>query len=49
MGHKVQKVRGNVSDGNDAAGVFLYRDPSLAPLLDMRRRFEGGFVMFLMP
>ena len=37
-GHKVRKARGNVSDVDDAAGVFLYRD-SIAPLLDMRRKF----------
>ena len=40
-GHKVRKVRGNVSDANDDAGVFLYRDSSIAPLLDMRRRFKA--------
>ena len=38
-GHKVRKARGNVSDVNDDAGVFLCRDSSsFAPLLDMRRR-----------
>ena len=26
---------------HDAAGVFLYRDASLAPLLDMSRRFKA--------
>ena len=40
-GHKVKKARGNVSDVDDAAGVFLYRDSSIAPLLDMRRRFSA--------
>ena len=25
----------------DAADVFLYRDSSIAPLLDMRRRFKA--------
>ena len=30
-GHKVRKARGNVSDVGDAAGVFLYRDSSIAP------------------
>ena len=39
-GHKVRKARGNVSVVDDAAGVFLYRDSSIAPLLDMRRRFK---------
>ena len=40
-GHRVRKARGNVSDVNDEAGVFLCRDSSLAPLLDMRRRFKA--------
>ena len=39
-GRKVRKARCNVSDANDAAGVFLYRHSSIAPLLDMRRRFR---------
>ena len=30
-GHKVRKVRDNVSDVVDGAGVFLYRDSSIAP------------------
>ena len=33
FGHNVKKARGNVSDVDDAAGVFLYRDSSIAPLL----------------
>ena len=33
-GQKVRKVR-------DAADVFLYRDSSVAPLLDVRRRFKA--------
>ena len=40
-GHKVRKARGNVADVHDAADVFLYRDSSIAPLLDMRRRFKA--------
>ena len=40
-GHPVRKARGNVADVRDAAGVFLYRDASLAPLLDMWRRFKA--------
>ena len=40
-GHLVRKARGNVADVHDAADVFLYRDASLAPLLDMRRRFKA--------
>ena len=40
-GHPVRKARGSVVDVHDAADVFLYRDASLAPLLDMRRRFKA--------
>ena len=40
-GHKVRKARGNASDVHDAVAVFLYRDSSIAPLLDMRRRFKA--------
>ena len=40
-GHKVRKVRDNVSDVVDGAGVFLYRDSSIAPLLDLRRRLKA--------
>ena len=40
-GHRVRKARANVADALDAADVFLYRDPSVAPLLDMRRRFKA--------
>ena len=38
---RLGKARGNVSDVGDAAGVFLYRDSSIARLLDMRRRFSA--------
>ena len=31
------KARGYAADAHDAADVFLYRDSSIAPLLDMRR------------
>ena len=34
-------ARGNAADAVDAADVFLYRDSSVAPLLDMRRRFKA--------
>ena len=34
-GHKVRKARGNAAD------VFVYRDSSIAPILDMRRRLEA--------
>ena len=40
-GHKVRKARGFAVDAHDAADVFLYRDSSIAPLLDMRRRFKA--------
>ena len=40
-GHQVRKARGNAADAHDAADVFLYRDPSGAPLLDVRRRFKA--------
>ena len=40
-GPPVRKARGNVADAHDAADVFLYRDSSFAPLLDMRRRFKA--------
>ena len=44
-GHKVRKARGNASDVHDAAGVFLYRDSSIAPVLDVRRRFKAVMVV----
>ena len=40
-GHPVRKARGNIADVHDAADIFLYRDASIAPLLDMRRRFKA--------
>ena len=40
-GHKVRKVRDDAADVHDAADIFLYRDSSSAPLLDMRRRFKA--------
>ena len=40
-GHKVRKARGNAADALDAADVFENRDSSVAPLLDMRRRFKA--------
>ena len=36
----VRRARANAADALDAADVFLYRDLSVAPLLDMRRRFK---------
>ena len=40
-GPRVRRARANAADAVDAADVFLYRDSSLAPLLDMRRRFKA--------
>ena len=37
----VRRARANAADVFDAADIFLYRDFSLAPLLDMRRRFKA--------
>ena len=40
-GKKVRKVRCGAVDVHDAADVFLYRDSSISPLLDMRRRLKA--------
>ena len=40
-GHPVRKARTTVADVHDAADVFLYRDTSIAPLLDLRRWFKA--------
>ena len=40
-GHWVRRARANAADALDAADIFLYRDFSIAPLLDMRRRFKA--------
>ena len=40
-GHKVRKARGYAADARGAADVFLYRDSSIAPLLDLRRRLKA--------
>ena len=40
-GHWVRRARANAADALDAADVFQYRDFSIAPLLDMRRRFKA--------
>ena len=40
-GHKMRKARGSAVDADDAADIFLYRDSSIAYLLDMRRRFQA--------
>ena len=40
-GPMVKRARANAADAVDAADVFLYQDSSVAPLLDMRRRFKA--------
>ena len=40
-GHEVRKARGNAADAVDCDDVFLYCDSSIAPLRDMRRRFNA--------
>ena len=35
---KVRKAHGNASDVHEAGDVFMYRDSSIAPSLDLRRR-----------
>ena len=40
-GYQVRKVRCNAVDVHDADDVFLYRDSSIYPLLDMWRRFKA--------
>ena len=40
-GHKVRKARGSAADARDAADVCMYRDSSIAPLHDVRRRFKA--------
>ena len=37
----VRTARASAADALDAADIFLYRDLSLPPLLDMRRRFKA--------
>ena len=37
----VRRARANAADAHDADDIFLFRDFSLAPLLDMRRRFKA--------
>ena len=37
----VRRARANAADALDAADIFLYRDFSIAPVLDMRRLFKA--------
>ena len=39
-GHKIRKARGYAADAHDA-DVFLYRDSSISPLHDLRRRLKA--------
>ena len=41
LGPKVHKARSNIVDAHDAGDVFMYRDSSVALLLDLRRRFKA--------
>ena len=41
----MKKARGNAAVALDAADVFLHRDSSIAPLLDMRSRFKAVMVV----
>ena len=38
---KVRKARGNVADAHEAGDVFMSRDSSIVPLLDLRRRLKA--------
>ena len=40
-GPVVRKARGGIGDAHDAGCVFLYRDSSVAPLVDLRRRIKA--------
>ena len=40
-GPRVRRARADVADALDTSDVFLYCDSSVAPLLDMRRRFKA--------
>ena len=40
-GPRVRRARADIADALDASDVFLYCDSSIAPLLDMRRRFKA--------
>ena len=40
-GLKVRKARNNAADAHEGGDVFMYRDSSAAPLLDLRRRFRA--------
>ena len=39
-GPKVRKVRGSAVDPADSGDIYLYRDSSIAHLMDLRRRLK---------
>ena len=43
----MKKARGNAADAHDVADVFLHRNSSIAPLLDMRSRFNAVWMSFM--
>ena len=47
-GHKIRLARGYAADAHDAADVFLYRDSSIAPLLDLRRRLKAVWNLLML-
>ena len=53
-GPKVRKTRSNAADVHEAGDVFMYRDSSVAPFLDLRRRIKAvmdvfsGLVLFIL-
>ena len=40
-GPKVRKAQQSAADAHEGGDVFMYRDSSAAPLLDLRRRFKA--------
>ena len=38
---EVRKARGNAADAPDGGDVLMHRNPSIAPLLDLRRRLKA--------
>ena len=40
-GPEVRMARSSVADVHEGAAVFMYRDSSMAPLLDLRRRLDA--------
>ena len=40
-GAQVCKARNNVADIHDSGGVFMYRDSSISPVFDLRRKLKA--------